>query len=753
VTATLPRIHLHMDSAFVPKRLAITRRWHRYRRFTGIAAAVLGLLAAVAMSWPAMVLVAVIGLAGVADASLAIKNERTRSNPTIIADILFSGVAMMVAGVPGPAVGAVVAYFILVVAVLGDSQNAWVVGVFAVVVGFTASFMPHVIGLHDQPVEQSFVSGAIFVAVFGISTIGIAKEFVRENRRSAESFGRKVEIADAISSASRALVASDDAASMGKALDAVRSAMHTSVVFVERNVEDPTHGLCAVVDERSIDRDHEHQSFDRSSRMPWSVMPRARLHLEGGAPFFYRVEEARGTSFDRGGGSGIQVEVDVPIIINGAWMGVIGAADDDPARTWQTDDLILLRTLAELTAAVWERSEGSRARETLIGSLDGRLRYEEALARSSRALLGEQSSDLTPALEAIGLAANVDEVCVAEVLPSEFGDPAARAVAVWTALGLVPDYAINDQVSYGDVPEVRLAIQHDEFAFWNADSAASVIVAITVGGAWFGAVSFARRESRGEWSERDLAFFRTIADILSAYFERAQNRARLEHSLTSKDQLIASVSHELRTPLTAIVGLAEELISAGDSLDVDERGQLMEIVADSSREMADLVEDLLIAARSQDGSLPIFPDRIDLSLLAQSVVSQIAIPDGVEVQVEDSDSVAFGDPVRVRQIVRNLLTNAFRYGSSPIAVSVGRSDGDAFIDVQDSGSGIPEADRERIFEPYGRAESSRTVKASVGLGLALSRRLAELMDGTLTYVDTEGSTFRLSLPLPNEDAR
>jgi len=752
VTATLPRTQLEMDSAFVPKRVAITRRWHRYRRFTGAAAAVLGLIAAVAMSWPAMMLVAIIGLAGIADASLAIKNERRRSNPTIIADVLFTGTAMMVAGVPGPAVGAVVAYFILVVAVVGDSENAWVVGAFAVVVGFVASFVPHIIGLRDQPVEQSFVAGAIFVAVFGISTIGIAKEFVRENRKNAESFGRKVEIADAISSASRALVVSDDAGSMGKALDGVRAAMHTSVVFVERNVEDPTRGLCAVVHERSIDHEHEHPSFDRSSSMPWSVMPGARLHLQGGAPFFYRVEEARGTSFDRGGGSGIQVEVNVPIIVNGVWKGVIGAADDDPARTWQTDDLILLRTLAELTAAVWERAEGSRARESLIGNLDGRLRYEEALARSSRALLGEQSSDLTPALEAIGLAANVDEVCVAEVLPSEFGEPVARAVAVWTALGLAPDYVIDDQLSYGDVPEVRLAIQHDEFAFWNAESAASVIVAITVGGAWFGAVSFARRESRGEWSERDLAFFRTIADILSAYFERAQNRARLEHSLASKDQLIASVSHELRTPLTAVVGLAEELISAGDSLDVDERGELMHIVADSSREMADLVEDLLIAARSQDGSLPVFPDRIDLSLIAQSVVSQIAIPDEFEIEVGDSDCVAFGDPVRVRQIVRNMLTNAFRYGSSPVAVSVGKDGGNAFIDVHDSGTGIPAADRERIFEPYGRAASSRTVKASVGLGLALSRRLAELMDGTLTYVEAEGSRFRLLLPLPSEDA-
>lgn len=95
-------------------------------------------------------------------------------------------------------------------------------------------------------------------------------------------------------------------------------------------------------------------------------MPRARSHLEGGAPFFYRVEESQGTVYGRGGESGVQVEVGVPIVVNGVWAGLIGAADSDPDRVWRTDDLILLRTLAT----------------------------------SSRALLGEQAIDLEPALSA-----------------------------------------------------------------------------------------------------------------------------------------------------------------------------------------------------------------------------------------------------------------------------------------------------------------------------------------------------------------
>lgn len=748
MTATLPRSHLQMPPTQESKRAAITRRWHQYRRVTGIVAVVLAAIAGLVLSWPAMILVATIGLAGFWDASLAIRNHRTRANPTIAADILFTGVALVVVGVPGAAVGAAVAYFVLVVAVLGDSESAWVLGVLAVVVGLVASFVPHIVGLHDQPLERSIVASIVVVTVFGISTIGIAKEFVRANRRGAESSDRKIEIANAISAASRALVAQDDVGAMTKALDAIRDAMRVAVVFVERNVENAVLGLSAVVEESSIDSHHEHPSFDRSASMPWSVLPGAQSHLEGGAPFFYRVEEARGTSHDRGGDSGIRVEVDVPIISDGVWLGVIGAADDDPDRVWQTDDLILLRTLADLTAAVWERAAGSRVRESLIGDLDGRLRYEEAIAKASRALLGEQSADLVSALAAVGLAGMVDEVWVAETVEASEGAPAARVAAVWTSPGIEATHDIHDNVSYGEMPELQATLQRDEVAFWGTEGSERVIVAINVAGAWYGTLAFVRHNALDTWSERDVSFCRTIADILSAYYERAENRARLEHSLASKDQLIASVSHELRTPLTAVVGLAEELITAGDTFAVDERTQLMEIMAESSREMADLIEDLLVAARSEDGTLPVFPDRIDLSLLAQSVVTQLIVPEGVEVAVEDSDSVAFADPVRVRQIIRNLLTNAFRYGVSPISVSVAQSDGKAVLDVRDCGPGIPREDRERIFEPYGRADSSRTVKTSVGLGLALSRRLARLMDGSLTYVEGDGATFRLSLPLP-----
>lgn len=753
MTATLPRTYVRESLAPEPERAAITRRWHTYRRVMGVIGAVVGAAAGILLSWPAMGVVAVLGIALMVDASLALKSERSDTTQTIAIDILLTGFAAFVIAAPGTALGAVVAYFLLVVAVLSDARRAWILASLAVGTGFAATVAADIVGVAAQSAQRSIVAGIVIVAVFSIAMVGISQEVLSATKRVESRSGRKLEVAAAVSAASRALVASDDVGAFPDALDAIRHAMHTVVVFVERNVEDDDLGLCSVVVERSIDEQHSHASFDRSAMMAWSTMPGARSHLEGGAPFFYRVEESRGTAHDRGGESGIRTEVDVPIIVNGEWVGVMGAADDDPDREWQTDDLLLLRTMAELTAAVWERVEGHRVRESLIGSLDGRLRYEEALAKSSRSLLGENATDLGEALETIGLAAMVDEVYVSEVVPADEGEPCSLVTDAWSTSALARTHSRDDVISYESMPGVRQLLQSNNVAYWFDDPVRSISVAINIEGAWFGSVTFVRHDSPIKWGDRDVAFFQAIADILSAYFERSRNRIRLEESLSSKDQLIASVSHELRSPLTAVVGLADELIRAGDEFGSEERLQLMEIISESSREMADLIEDLLVAARSEEGILPVFPERMDLSLVAQSVLAQITVPEDWQITIEDTDSVAYADPVRVRQIIRNLLSNALRYGASPVTVSFSRTDATALVVVHDSGHGIPDNERDRIFEPYGRAPSSRTVEASVGLGLALSRRLSQLMGGSLTYVDGEGSTFRLTVPLPVESDR
>jgi signal transduction histidine kinase len=107
---------------------------------------------------------------------------------------------------------------------------------------------------------------------------------------------------------------------------------------------------------------------------------------------------------------------------------------------------------------------------------------------------------------------------------------------------------------------------------------------------------------------------------------------------------------------------------------------------------------------------------------------------------------AVGDPARVRQIVRNLLTNAERYGGSVVTIDITKVDDRVVVAVADDGPGLPRQEWDKIFEPYHRGHHTPGRPGSVGIGLAISRQLAELMGGTLTYTYEQGrSVFVLSL--------
>jgi signal transduction histidine kinase len=227
-------------------------------------------------------------------------------------------------------------------------------------------------------------------------------------------------------------------------------------------------------------------------------------------------------------------------------------------------------------------------------------------------------------------------------------------------------------------------------------------------------------------------------------------KERLEELVRSKDEFVASVSHELRTPLTAVAGLADELRQAPDAYSEMETREFIQMIAEQSQELAGIVEDLLVAGRAEMGVQNLNIDDFDILAEARDVVTNAGLS-GVRAEIIagelDAAIMAHGDPLRVRQILRNLLTNAGRYGGNEVTVDVGMAGDMAWLAVSDNGEGVPEEDIERIFDSYQRSENAIQEPKSVGLGLSVSRKLARLMGGDIEYSRTEGLTrFELTLP-------
>jgi K+-sensing histidine kinase KdpD len=214
-----------------------------------------------------------------------------------------------------------------------------------------------------------------------------------------------------------------------------------------------------------------------------------------------------------------------------------------------------------------------------------------------------------------------------------------------------------------------------------------------------------------------------------------------------KDALLASLSHDLRTPLTTIKGLAHELKSLGD-----ERTLIIEEQADRLNR---LVTDLLDTARLDGGALPLDIQVNAADDLLGAVVQHVSgRPDRhrLKVALDDPSSLSLGrfDFVHSLRILTNLVDNALKYApvDTPVEVTGGLDNGEIVFRVRDHGSGIPAAERDRIFTPFYRSPGRMADSGSTGLGLSIARRLAEAQSGTLTYSERQGggAVFELRLP-------
>ncbi|MDJ0665386.1 MAG: PAS domain-containing sensor histidine kinase [Acidimicrobiia bacterium] len=229
---------------------------------------------------------------------------------------------------------------------------------------------------------------------------------------------------------------------------------------------------------------------------------------------------------------------------------------------------------------------------------------------------------------------------------------------------------------------------------------------------------------------------------------------RLTHLSELKDRFIDSITHELRTPLTGVFGFAELLRQTCYEEARPETREYLDLLSSAAAGGAAILDNLLLAVElGDDGKGFIDPihlhrDRVNVVTEAKAAVDSLAPEERSRIEIDGGTAIACGDATRVRQIIRNLLSNGIRYGTSEVRVRAYETMDDACIVVADDGDGIPEGSIEQAFARFESDSRDPGLTESLGIGLTVSRALARAMGGNLRYERSgTASLFTLTLPL------
>ena len=378
------------------------------------------------------------------------------------------------------------------------------------------------------------------------------------------------------------------------------------------------------------------------------------------------------------------------------------------------------------------------------------------MAEATRAASGS----IEPAVPYRTLVDSIDEgFCVAEMLVDDdgtatdyrflevnalFGEMTGiqPAAVGRTARDLVPGLEDRWIQLYG-----RVALGGERLRFEEGSEAM---------GRWFDVFAFPVGGRRFGVLFRDVsARHQAEAALLEREADLRANEARLMTALAVKDEFLGLVSHELRTPMTVILGMSNVLRRGG--LDPERTREIAADIAESAEVLSTLVDSMLLLARLEQDDASRLREPILLHRVAGAMLERRRSDDAsrpYELDVRTTAALVDVQGSWLERVIDNLVGNAAKYSAAgrPVSVVIEREGDDAVLRVLDEGAGLTDADISQVFEPFYRSPSARQHAPGAGLGLAVSRRIVELMGGRIwaRLRPTGGAEFGFALPIHHE---
>ncbi|MBD2507135.1 response regulator [Nostoc muscorum FACHB-395] len=439
----------------------------------------------------------------------------------------------------------------------------------------------------------------------------------------------------------------------------------------------------------------------------------------------------------------------------------------------------LLTTIQQLRAKLWLESSlnqlQSRLNHYLLSACNNVLQAEVAESEVLQAVVNEinsvmNSTNLALTDYAVGIAMfqpqeTVATVCYISRSPSQNSQPLFVDVLTAEKKLLL---RLQEVIEFKDLQQ--LENQQPPSAWRLADDSGSIMGWLIIAAAPLSCDRESLIESKAQltsqlmsrsanYCTKALVQLRQILSWQQQYQQLSNSNQELERTNQLKNQFLANTSHEIRTPLSSIIGFTHLLLAPGYEPTIERQREYLNIIQSSGKHLLALINDILDLSKIEANQLEVQWESVDVPLLCSNVLALVkekAANKGLRLCLEiDPDITSLvADSLRLKQMLLNLLFNALKFTSKgSVGLQVVPKGGSVHFTVWDTGSGISQEDQTQLFEPYFQiAKAVAGGAEGTGLGLAVTRKLAQIHGGSVK-VESEvdgGSRFTLLLPLKQE---